>query len=144
MVVGDSFASLDPDYTLGVTTAGLGALTLGQCLEDSGVRGGFSRHFHRRLAETYAVPWLMATGESFDWSADGAPPSAEDRDAEQGWAAAAAGRAFRAYFERVVACAALDPVLYRAFLEVSHMTKPSSSLLDPRLALRVLRATLLR
>ena len=129
-VLGDSHCSFNPIYGQGMTTAGLGALILGDCLRAQrrsghGSIAGLSRRFQAELARATDDPWTMATGEDLRY------PEIEAR------------RPFgyglmKWYTGRVHRAVAHDTELALHFLRAMHMLEPPTALLTPRMALRVL------
>lgn len=129
-VLGDSHCSFNPVYGQGMTTAGLGALILGDCLRAQrrsghGSIAGLSRRFQAELARATDDPWTMATGEDLRY------PEIEAR------------RPFgyglmKWYTGRVHRAVAHDTELALHFLRAMHMLEPPTALLTPRMALRVL------
>jgi hypothetical protein len=116
--------SFNPVYGQGMTTAALGAATLGACLKAHGV-AAVGPAFQRALYETIRPAWTMAIGEDFRSPKTVGPPLGP------------AARAMQWYLGQLLAQMG-DPVLRRAFVEVMHMTRMPSSLMHPSLAARVL------
>ena len=84
VVLGDAACSFNPVYGQGMTTAGLAALVLKQCLHEqrrrlpSGDLTGFAHRFQRCLAKVNKGPWLLATGEDLRYpQVEGTRPGAQ-------------------------------------------------------------------
>jgi 2-polyprenyl-6-methoxyphenol hydroxylase-like FAD-dependent oxidoreductase len=136
VVLGDSHCSFNPIYGQGMTTAGLGAVLLGECVQEQRRRGGgsllgLSRRFQARLAKETDVPWAMATSEDFRY-----PEIEAKRPFGYGFMKWYTGRVHRAV--------AHDTELALHFLRAMHMLEPPTVLLAPRMALRVLAGGLSR
>jgi 2-polyprenyl-6-methoxyphenol hydroxylase-like FAD-dependent oxidoreductase len=130
VVLGDSHCSFNPIYGQGMTTAALGALVLGECLEEHRPRGstslaGLSQRFQARLAKQTDGPWAMATGEDLRY-----PEVEAERPLGYGF--------MKWYTGRVHQAVAHDTALALRFLRVMHMLEPPTALLTPAMALRVL------
>ncbi len=126
LVIGDAICSFNPIYGQGMSVAACEALALQQVLSERG-RAPLARRFFRRAARIVDTPWAIAVG------ADLAMPSVPGaRPLPVRW--------INAYMARVFEAAAADPVVARAFLEVSHLLAEPASLLAPRMLWRVWRA----
>ena len=132
VVLGDAACSFNPVYGQGMTTAGLAALVLKQCLHEqrrrlpSGDLTGFAHHFQGRLAKVNKGPWLLATGEDLRY------PQVE------GTRPGRATRLMHGYLDRLMPLVTHDRHLRRRFLEVLHMTRSVSALFRPDIVWRVL------
>ena len=126
LVVGDALCSFNPIYAQGMTVAALEALLLRDLLRDG--TDGLARRFFRRAAKLIDSPWSIATGSDlrFPQIEGQRPPGA---------------RLANAYLDRYHAAAAADPALGTAFLRVANLIDPPARLFDPRLMVRVGRAT---
>jgi hypothetical protein len=87
--------------------------------------------FFRQIARIVDVAWNMATGGDLAF-----PKVAGQRTAQM--------RVLNAYLAALLAGAADDPQLGRAFLRVAGLVDPPQALLAPGVAARVLRAGLRR
>ncbi|ESA37691.1 monooxygenase fad-binding protein [Leptolyngbya sp. Heron Island J] len=124
VTLGDAVCAFNPSYGQGMTVASLGAILLGDCLDDSSTKESlnskFSLQFQRKLAKVIEMPWMMATGEDFRWKM-----TTGDRP---DWLT----RKTQGYFDRVVQAANADIKIYDDFLQVAHMAKSPSVLFHPR------------
>jgi 2-polyprenyl-6-methoxyphenol hydroxylase-like FAD-dependent oxidoreductase len=130
VVLGDSHCSFNPIYGQGMTTAAIGALLLGEHVEEQRQRSGgslvgLSRRFQARLAEATDAPWSMATGEDLRY-----PEIEAERPFGYGF--------MKWYTARVHRAAAHDAEISLCFLRAMHMLDPPTVLLRPKMALRVL------
>ncbi len=132
VVLGDAACAFNPVYGQGMTTAALGAGTLGEILarrkrrEGDVSLTGIGPEFQQALARRNELPWLMATGEDFRFpSTDGRPT---------GWTTALMHR----YLDRLTHLSTYDPKVRRALLEVIFLLAPAGSLFHPAIALRAL------
>jgi hypothetical protein len=127
LVVGDAVCSFNPIYGQGMSVAVLEALTLRRHLQ----RGMEPRphQFFRDIARTIDVPWDIAAGGDLIF------PGVQGRPSPK-------VRLVSAYLARLHAAAAHDASLGSAFVRVAGLVARPESLLRPRVALRVLRASL--
>ena len=125
VTLGDAVCTFNPFYGQGMTAAGLGCLTLDECLRKPQSHS-FALGFQKRLSRQLQTPWLMATGEDLRWDM-----TTGDRP---GWF----GQQIQQYFDRVMQSACHDPQIHRALLEVVHLSKPPAHLLRPRTFWRTL------
>jgi 2-polyprenyl-6-methoxyphenol hydroxylase-like FAD-dependent oxidoreductase len=130
LVIGDAVCAFNPVYGQGMAVCAEGARVLDRCLRaqprPAGDLTGLARRFQRELARSNAAPWLMATGEDFRY------PTTE------GGRPGPAIRLVHRYLDRVLAVAAGDREVQRAFLEVMHLLRPPATLFRPDTAIRVL------
>ncbi len=147
VVLGDAFCSFNPIYGQGMTSAALGAATLGEILKETSGDGRkqtpgnvpqkragaetIGRRFHSRFGRILDGVWMQTTSEDLRF------PQAEGKRAW--WLGLA-----NAYTARVYELSRTDPVVSRAFLEVMHLMQPPISLLRPAIVRRVLLAGLAR
>jgi 2-polyprenyl-6-methoxyphenol hydroxylase-like FAD-dependent oxidoreductase len=124
LVMGDAMCTFNPVYGQGMTVAALQALAL---------RSHLQRHptpepvrVLRQIARIVDVPWDMATGGDLAF-----PKVAGRRTIPM--------RLLNRYLGRLLAGAAHDPQLGRAFHRVAGLVDPPQTLLAPGLAARVLR-----
>ena len=127
LVVGDAVCSFNPIYGQGMSVAALEALTLRRHLQ----RGMEPRphRFFRDIARAIDVPWDIAVGGDLIF------PGVQGRRSPK-------VRLVSAYLARLHAAAAHDASLASAFVRVAGLVARPESLLRPRVALRVLRASL--
>lgn len=134
VLVGDAVCAFNPVYGQGITTAALGALTLGECLSKQlsrrhadGNLVGLSRSFQKQLSKIIVVPWLMATGEDFRWHTTvGGRPDFMTQLTQH-------------YLDQVLLLAADNSDVHRLFLEVMHLLKPPSVFLRTGVLRQVLQ-----
>jgi 2-polyprenyl-6-methoxyphenol hydroxylase-like FAD-dependent oxidoreductase len=126
-VLGDAVCSFNPVYGQGITVAATQADALRRLLARGGVPA--PRRYFREIARTVDPPWEMAVG------ADLAFPNVPGRRT-------AKIRIANSYLPKLLAAAATDAALGRAFVRVLGMIDPPSALLRPDRVLRVLRAQL--
>jgi 2-polyprenyl-6-methoxyphenol hydroxylase-like FAD-dependent oxidoreductase len=137
VVLGDACCAFNPVYGQGMTTAALGAVTLGDSLH--AFRGRFdnplssvrlARDFQRRLARVIRTPWEMSTGEDYRYPTTvGGSPNWLTR-----WK--------HRYADRIVRLSTHDPKVHHAFLRVMHMLRSPASLFHPRVLWSMLRHAL--
>jgi flavin-dependent dehydrogenase len=125
LVMGDAVCTFNPIYGQGMSVAALQARALRDHLQPQ-TRPQPVRLL-RQICRIVDVPWAMATG------GDLAFPKVPGRRTLQ-------MRLLNDYLDRLLASAAHDPQLGRAFLRVAGLVDPPQALLAPRLAARVLRA----
>jgi 2-polyprenyl-6-methoxyphenol hydroxylase-like FAD-dependent oxidoreductase len=130
VVLGDALCSFNPIYGQGMTSAGLSALALGECLaEQRAARGrdltGLPARFFRRVAKVIDVPWMMSTLEDFRIDGvEGSRPPAYPLIA-----------GFLAHVHRA---ACRDRDLARHFLRAMHMLESPAVFLRPDLFARAM------
>jgi 2-polyprenyl-6-methoxyphenol hydroxylase-like FAD-dependent oxidoreductase len=132
-VLGDAVCAFNPVYAQGMTIAALGAHTLDTCLAGRhGANGleltGVGRRFQRALARVNAGPWMLATGEDCRYRLT------------KGATAGFGDRLMHRYMDRVVELTTHDAEVRDTLLRAFHMLTPLTSILSPRIALRVLRS----
>jgi 2-polyprenyl-6-methoxyphenol hydroxylase-like FAD-dependent oxidoreductase len=130
LVVGDALCSFSPTFAQGMSVAALEAELLGRCLRRERGRELWRTYF-AEAARILDTPWRMAAGVESRFAA--APQ-------RRPWG----GRLMSAYMDRLTRAAAGDAQVAQAFLRVTQLRKPASSLFAPELALRVLTAQWLR
>jgi 2-polyprenyl-6-methoxyphenol hydroxylase-like FAD-dependent oxidoreductase len=132
VVTGDALCAFNPVYGQGMSVAALDAETLEQALREQQARypagdlTGLARRAQRALAKAAARSWQTATSADFRY------PETE------GGKASGRDKLLYRYGDGVRALAGEDRAVYRTFIEVAHLLKPSSALLKPGIALRVL------
>ncbi|MCG8348555.1 MAG: FAD-dependent monooxygenase [Chloroflexales bacterium] len=134
IAMGDSVCAFNPIYGQGMTTSALGALALDESLHQQLLRprSDFERQFQRRIAQTVAAPWLIATGEDLRWEGirlRGARPRL-------------GLRLLHNYMNLVLQQAREDLVVSQAYANVLHMLDTPESLMHPRVLIRVFAGTL--
>jgi 2-polyprenyl-6-methoxyphenol hydroxylase-like FAD-dependent oxidoreductase len=127
VVTGDAIASFNPINGQGMSVAALDALHLHHTIARGGLDDVAGRFFDR-TADTIASVWQMSVGADFDFpQTTGPKPRGTDL--------------INPYLDRFVRKAHSDPVLSEAFLRVMRLETPPKTLLQPRIAWRVLRPT---
>ena len=125
LVIGDAMCTFNPVYGQGMSVAALQALALRTHLQQHTTAQPV--RFFRQIGRIVDVPWSMATG------GDLAFPKVVGRRTLQ-------MRLLNHYLGKVLAAAAHDPWLGRAFLRVAGLVDPPQALLAPGVTVRVLRA----
>jgi 2-polyprenyl-6-methoxyphenol hydroxylase-like FAD-dependent oxidoreductase len=125
LVMGDAVCTFNPIYGQGMSVAALQARALRAQLEQK--TSPQPVEFLRQIGRIVDLPWAMATG------GDLAFPKVEGRRTLQ-------MRMLNGYLARLLAGAATDPQLGRAFLRVAGLVDPPHALMAPRVVARVLRA----
>jgi 2-polyprenyl-6-methoxyphenol hydroxylase-like FAD-dependent oxidoreductase len=130
IAIGDSVCALCPVYGQGMTVSAMSTVLLSRWLvqsrqQRSKVMNGTS--FQKQLARSNTFAWSLATGF------DSKFPTTKGAIAPN-WA----GSLFQGYTEQLVTLAQKDAAVHLQFLEMAHMLKPPSSLLNPRLMLKAL------
>lgn len=120
LVIGDALCSFSPIYGQGMSVAAMEA----ELLEALLARGRQvpAHAYFRAAARVIDIPWSLTVGG--DRRVTGAPVPAPRRLLDR-------------YLGRLLVAARRDPELALAFLRVGNLLAPPSSLLHPRLALRV-------
>lgn len=123
LVLGDGICSFNPIYGQGMTSAALQAAELDAELG----RGGraIERRFFRRAAKVVDTPWAIAVGNDLRMPEVEAPRPAMTRFVN--W-----------YMAKLHKAAHRDARLGAAFLRVTNLLAPPTSVLRPDVALRVL------
>lgn len=129
LVIGDAICSFTPIYGQGMTVAAIEATVLQRCLS-AGLPGLAQRYF-AGVSRAIDIPWSITVGNDLSL-AD--PPVRRPPLA----------RFLTWYMGKLHIAAQNDPVLAAAFLKVASLMEAPPSLLQPRLALRVLRGNLRR
>jgi 2-polyprenyl-6-methoxyphenol hydroxylase-like FAD-dependent oxidoreductase len=125
LVMGDAVCTFNPIYGQGMSVAALEALALRVHLQQhTRPRPG---RFFRQIGRIVDVAWNMATGGDLAFSG-----VVGQRTMQM--------RVLNGYLAKLLASAAHDPRLARAFLRVTGLVDPPQALLAPRVAARVLRA----
>lgn len=133
IVVGDALASFNPIYGQGMTTAGLEALALGECLAKQrriagrGEVTGLSRRYLAVATKLTDTPWMMTTTEDFRY-----PQIEGQRPPFYG--------AMKWYLGQVHRAAMVNDDVLVGFLRAMHMLEGPEKLMTPGAAVRVLRS----
>jgi 2-polyprenyl-6-methoxyphenol hydroxylase-like FAD-dependent oxidoreductase len=130
VVVGDATCAFNPVYGQGMSAAALSAEALDRCLAEHLDRhpdlSGLAAVAQKAIGKANAGAWMVATGEDLRY-----PDTT-------GGNVGAADRLVRRYLDRVVAAAAVDPVVNAAFFDVVALVAEPTSLMRPALMARVL------
>jgi 2-polyprenyl-6-methoxyphenol hydroxylase-like FAD-dependent oxidoreductase len=129
LVMGDAMCSFNPVYGQGMSVVALQALALRAHLQQHTTPQ--PTRFFRKIGRILDVPWSMATGGDLAF-----PRVVGKRTVQM--------RALNGYLDKLLAGAADDPRLGRAFLRVAGLVDPPQALLAPSVAARVLRTALRR
>ncbi|MBI5564429.1 MAG: 2-polyprenyl-6-methoxyphenol hydroxylase-like oxidoreductase [Chloroflexi bacterium] len=129
IVLGDAAYAFNPIYGQGMTVAGLEAQALDRWLRTS--LGCWD--FQKSLAKVVRLPWLLATNE------DSRIPGVEGNARPNRLDAL-----LQRYIDEVVWLASADAVTFETFVRVSHLTAPPTALMQPHIALGVLKRWLRR
>ena len=124
LVYGDAMCSFNPVYGQGMTTACLESLALRDCLAAGPQQ--LAKRFFRAASRLIDIPWQIAVGSDLQH-----PRVEGKRPAQVRFVNWYIGNLFRA--------AQHDVTLAASFLEVANLMRQPSTLLDPRIALRVWR-----
>lgn len=127
LVIGDAICSFTPIYGQGMTVAAMEAMALRDCL-GAGTEGLATRYF-RQVSRVVDIPWSITVGNDLNLS-EGA--AVRPRMA----------RLISWYMSKLLIAARRDPVVTLAFMRVANLFAAPTSLLHPRVALRVLRGNL--
>jgi hypothetical protein len=111
-------------YGQGMSVAAAEADALAECCGEG--LEGLALRFFRRSTEVVDIAWALAAGNDSRLLHPGADRSARTRFLQ--W-----------YMRRLHIAARRDPVAALAFLSVAGLLAPPSSVLRPRIAVRVLR-----
>jgi 2-polyprenyl-6-methoxyphenol hydroxylase-like FAD-dependent oxidoreductase len=126
LVVGDALCSFNPIYGQGMTTAVMEAELLQSLLEGTD-REKLASRFFAAAAALLVEPWSLAAGGDLRFPEVEGERGPQDEEINQ-------------YLTQYRAAAAIDPVLGTAFLRVSNMIAPITSLFSPELMERTQRA----
>lgn len=126
VLVGDAFCSFNPIYGQGMTTGGLQAETLGECLRQG--LGGLSQRYRQRVGQLLEVPWMLATSGDLRFpEVEGKRPPAFGL---MNW-----------YGDRFQQLAGYDDSVLRLFVRMMHMLESPAAMFSPRIALKVLTSS---
>jgi 2-polyprenyl-6-methoxyphenol hydroxylase-like FAD-dependent oxidoreductase len=123
LVFGDALCSFNPVYGQGMTSAALQALTLQGELAKGTEQ--LAQRFFNAAAAVVDIPWQIAAGNDLN------NPRIEGRRTAQ-------MRFVNWYLSKLFPVAQRDPAVARAFLKVTNLMAPPTSLMSPAVALRVL------
>jgi 2-polyprenyl-6-methoxyphenol hydroxylase-like FAD-dependent oxidoreductase len=128
LVLGDALCSFSPLYGQGMTVAALEARILQSCLAKNGSRDlrGLTQAYYRGIVGPVRSAWDMATGADLAY-----PETVGPRSRVGSWM----GR----YLAHVVALTCYDPLVLKAWVEMTNMLNPNSAVFHPRIAVRVLK-----
>ncbi|HXV43631.1 MAG TPA: monooxygenase [Anaerolineae bacterium] len=124
LVIGDAICSFNPVYGQGMTVAALEAAALHECLAQGGAEQLASRFF-KKVSQVVDIPWNITVGN-------------DRRFVEPEKSANPMARFINWYMGKLHIAARRDPVAALAFLKVTNLMAPPASVLNPRIALRVL------
>ena len=129
-VLGDAVASFNPLYGQGMSSAAMQIEVLDATLKQADWNGAW-RSFFSRTRKIVDLPWQLAVGEDFRYpETSGKRPPAIDL--------------INGYVAQVHRATHRDPVVYRQFLRVTNLLASPSSLLQPHIVWRVLRANVVK
>ncbi|MET7888277.1 NAD(P)/FAD-dependent oxidoreductase [Streptomyces avermitilis] len=128
VAIGDSVATYNPVYGHGLSVAAQGAVALREHVAEYGLTApGLARRVQRAVAGPVATAWQLAT------STDILYPGAIGK--QPGLAAKLLGR----YVNRLMLAATGRPMVAKAFFDVVTLSKPVTALVQPAVAIAVLR-----
>ncbi len=126
LVLGDAIASLNPVYGQGMTSAAMQVGVLDRLLLQRKSLEGLWHPFFRRIAKVVDIPWKIAGCEDFRYpETQGRKPPMTDL--------------MNVYLAKVHRATHYDSIVYSQFLQVMNLMAPPSSLLHPRIIIRVIR-----
>jgi 2-polyprenyl-6-methoxyphenol hydroxylase-like FAD-dependent oxidoreductase len=123
LVLGDAMCSFNPVYGQGMTVAALEAQALDRCLEQG--TNDLARRFFRAAAKIIDVPWQIAVTTDFQY---------RQTRGRRPWSAGL----MNGYLGLVHRAGHVDPQVALAFHRVANLLAAPTSLLRPRIVLRVL------
>lgn len=126
LVTGDALCNFNPIYGQGMSVAAVEAATLARCLDVGDERIG--PRFFEATGTTIELAWEMAAGgdAAYDEIEVSRPPKA---------------RLIDRYLQRLTRVAGQDPEVAAAFMRVIALVASPTTLLQPRVAWRVLGGT---
>ena len=129
VALGDAVCALCPVYGQGMTVSAMSAMVLQDWLgrQKANSHAFNSSRFQKRLAQSNAQPWLVATGQDsrFPTTQGASKPS---------WFT----RLFRGYTDRLVQRTHEDAELHTHLMEVAQMVKSPAVLFHPQVVLKTL------
>jgi 2-polyprenyl-6-methoxyphenol hydroxylase-like FAD-dependent oxidoreductase len=127
LIFGDALCSFNPIYGQGMSVAAQESEALGQCL--AGGDANLANRFFQRASTVVDTPWSIAAGADLR-----IPETIGPRNS---------GMTFiNWYLGKLHKAAHRDPEASVAFLKVANLLAPPPSIMHPRVAMRVLRASL--
>ncbi|HEU5087190.1 MAG TPA: hypothetical protein VFT99_07085, partial [Roseiflexaceae bacterium] len=123
LVIGDALCSFTPIYGQGMSVAAMQAMELRACLRHA--QPGLARRYFKNVAALIDNPWSLTVGNDQRLAAAPQP---------------LARQALNWYMGRFQRAARYDSELALAFGRVGNLVAPPTSLLHPRLAVRVFAA----
>ncbi|WP_405884146.1 FAD-dependent monooxygenase [Streptomyces sp. NBC_01136] len=128
VALGDAVATYNPVYGHGMSVAAQGALTLREQVAEHGVTApGLARRVQRAVALPVAIAWELATGTDIRYpGAIGEQPGG-------------VRKLLNRYMARLARTAAERQPVARAFLAVTTLSAPLSTLVKPEVVLAALR-----
>jgi hypothetical protein len=109
--------------------AALEGLALEECLADESSLDGLWRPFIQRASRIIDTPWTIAAGSDFAFrGVTGPKPAGTD--------------AINWYLDRVHKAASRDQVVCRTFFDVANLLAPATTLFQPNVVARVIKACL--
>jgi len=127
LVMGDAMSSFNPIYGQGMTVAALEAVELASALAAG--KADLARRFFPRAAKVIDTPWSMAACSDLRMPEVTGPRTFPVKVLNQ-------------YLAKLHRAAHHDPAVAMAFHKVGNLLAPPPSVLDPRIAWRVLRGNL--
>ena len=129
LAIGDAVCSFNPIYGQGMSSAAQQAVVLAEAIDGVGVTSPtLWRTFYKQAKRVIANPWSIAAGGDFSFpETTGPKPPGTDL--------------VNRYVRRVVIAAQHDTEVARALWDVMGLLAPPPSLMRPRTAVRVLRAS---
>lgn len=127
LVFGDAICSFNPVYGQGMTVAANEAMVLQECLAQGGAN--LAQRFFKGITPVVDGPWSVAVGNDLQLPHVLTPMTPMNRFVN--W-----------YIGKLHIAARNDAELSVAFLRVVNMIDPPTSLLNPRMALRILRGNM--
>ena len=122
LVFGDALCSFNPIYGQGMTVACTEALALRECLATGSQ--GIARRFFASASRLIDIPWQIAVGSDLQH-----PDVVGKRPSQV--------RFINWYLAKLYHAGQRDAVLATRFLEVANLMKQPTTLMEPRIALRV-------
>jgi len=134
VAVGHAACLLNPTYGQAMTVAALEAVILDQFFQHQGIDDldHHPRHLQQQLAKAHQEAWSVATGADYRYrNTQGKPLNAATRFVN--W-----------YSDQLMELVVEQARVYRTFLEVLHLLKPSASLFQPYILSQVVWSRLTR
>jgi len=126
-VFGDAVCSFNPIYGQGMSTAALQAAELDTCLSAGDAE--LAKRFFAAASKVIDAPWTMAVGGDLRYEDVEGPRSGMVKFVN--W-----------YIGKLHIAAAGDPAVARAFHRVANLLDPPPSLMQPKIAFRILQGNL--